>query len=857
MRNREEKHKLNSPLRLFLIIVISIYMVETVIMAFLPNMAAISIRAHTLIDSTLLILFIVPVVYFFSYRPMALHIATRKKAEQALQTTLEDLEGRILARTADLVKVNLDLQNEIAERKRAEQALVCSESRLASILENAAEAIIVIAGDQTILLYNKAAEKIFGYPSGEVLGKPVDHLLAQKSVEIHRHEILNLDPRSLSGLPMETRKEIIGRRKNGSEFPAQVGFSSHLEDSQIIYTTIFSDITERKRAEQAVIASEARYRNLFHRIPVALYRTTPQGEILDGNPALVDLLGYPDYITMKQRNVADVFINPEDRLQENIILEREGIVRGYKYQVQRSDGGRIWVRDTSHLIRDANGAQLYYEGSLEDITDQVQAEEQITAHAARMKILAEISQVIADVGLASEAIAEVVTKSVSEWIGSACRITLFADKGMQPEMAFLVPHCEVFPLRSQGWFIGVMELVREPAQLPYPPEDQSVLLDIADRAALAIVNAQLYREAQSNFHKVQALHQIEIAMTESTGLQNILDTLVDQATLQLGVDAANVLILSPRSLTLDHAASKGFRTNALRNTHLRLGEGYAGQAALDKRIIKILNLRNRKTDLLRSPAFLMEEFISYYAVPLMVNGQVKGVLEIFQRSLLEPNEDWLEFLEGLARQAAIAIDNAQLFAELQRSNQELYMAYDATIEGWSHALDLRDNETEGHTQRVTEMALQLARGMGVADGELVQIRRGALLHDIGKMGIPDRILLKPGPLTDQEWDIMRKHPVYAYQLLAPITYLQPALDIPYCHHEKWDGSGYPRGLEGDQIPLVARIFAIVDVWDALSSDRPYRPAWSKEEVRRYILEQTGKHFDPCVVDAFMELIDSW
>ncbi len=182
------------------------------------------------------------------------------------------------------------------------------------------------------------------------------------------------------------------------------------------------------------------------------------------------------------------------------------------------------------------------------------------------------------------------------------------------------------------------------------------------------------------------------------------------------------------------------------------------------------------------------------------------------------------------------------------------MAYDETIEGWSHALDLRDKETEGHTQRVTEMALHLARAMGVTDVELVQVRRGALLHDIGKMGIPDPILLKPGPLTDEEWVIMRKHPVYAYELLAPITYLKPALDVPYCHHERWDGSGYPRGLKGEQIPLVARIFAVVDVWDALTFDRPYRPAWPKEKVRRYIMEQTCKHFDPRVVEAFMELI---
>jgi HD-GYP domain-containing protein (c-di-GMP phosphodiesterase class II) len=192
--------------------------------------------------------------------------------------------------------------------------------------------------------------------------------------------------------------------------------------------------------------------------------------------------------------------------------------------------------------------------------------------------------------------------------------------------------------------------------------------------------------------------------------------------------------------------------------------------------------------------------------------------------------------------------NTRLYADLSR-------AYDSTIEGWSRALDLRDKETEGHTQRVTQMTLKLARAMGLSSDELVHIRRGVLLHDIGKMGVPDHILLKPGKLTDEEWQIMQRHPVYAYELLSPIAYLRPALDIPYCHHEKWDGSGYPRGLRGEQIPFAARLFAIVDVVDALRSDRPYRKGWPEKQVLAYIREQSGVHFDPQVVAAFLELDD--
>jgi len=167
---------------------------------------------------------------------------------------------------------------------------------------------------------------------------------------------------------------------------------------------------------------------------------------------------------------------------------------------------------------------------------------------------------------------------------------------------------------------------------------------------------------------------------------------------------------------------------------------------------------------------------------------------------------------------------------------------------------LRDKETEGHTQRVTELTLKLARAMGLTNSDLVHIRRGALLHDIGKMGVPDGILFKEGPLTEEEWKIMRQHPRFAYEMLSPIEYLRPALDIPYCHHEKWDGSGYPRGLKGEEIPLAARLFAVVDVYDALTSDRPYRPAWPRQKTLEHIRQLSGSHFDPQVVETFMELL---
>jgi HD-GYP domain-containing protein (c-di-GMP phosphodiesterase class II) len=247
--------------------------------------------------------------------------------------------------------------------------------------------------------------------------------------------------------------------------------------------------------------------------------------------------------------------------------------------------------------------------------------------------------------------------------------------------------------------------------------------------------------------------------------------------------------------------------------------------------------------------------VSYFGVPLVAKGWVKGVLEIFHRTALDPDAEWLDFLEALAGQAAIAIDDAQLFENLQRSNAELALAYDATIEGWSRAMDLRDKETEGHTQRVTNLTVQLAHMAGMSSEQIAQVRRGALLHDIGKLGVPDSILLKPDKLTDEEWAIMRRHPRYAYDMLSSIDYLRPALDIPYCHHEKWDGTGYPRGLQGEQIPLAARLFAVVDVWDALRSDRPYRAGWPEERVLEHIRGQAETHFDIRAVEIFFQVLN--
>jgi len=383
-----------------------------------------------------------------------------------------------------------------------------------------------------------------------------------------------------------------------------------------------------------------------------------------------------------------------------------------------------------------------------------------------------------------------------------------------------------------------------------PVSKSQVMFVVRDITECREIENKSIRQMQ----QFSALRSIDLAIASGLDLNLLLSMLLDQVTALLRIDAVSILLLNSKTNILEFTAGKGFYSNSLQHTHLKLGEGYAGRVAAERKMLNIPDLNKAGTEFSRSPHFAEEHFISYLGVPLMAKGRTLGVLEMFHRSPLHPDADWLDFLNMIAGQAAIAIDSGLMFKDVQRSNMELNLAYDATIEGLSRALDLRDKRTEEHARRVTETTIGLAIRLGVGGSDLVHIRRGAILHDIGKVAIPDEILFKPGPLAEEEWKIMRRHPSIAVDLLSPVTYLAPALDIPHWHHEKWDGTGYPDELSGNQIPFPARLFALVDVYDALISDRPYRAAWSRQDAIQYIESQSGKHFDPKIVPEFLDLI---
>jgi PAS domain S-box-containing protein len=392
-------------------------------------------------------------------------------------------------------------------------------------------------------------------------------------------------------------------------------------------------------------------------------------------------------------------------------------------------------------------------------------------------------------------------------------------------------------LDAAGQVVGVSNITRNITALRQ-----------AEREILA-----LNEGLQQQLRHVTGLREVDQSIAASADLDVTLSLILDNIREQLDVDAVTILLLDQNLLTLEYVAERGF-TTALRGLKVRLGEDLAGQVALNRQPILIHDLRT--VDLSPSWQNMLdkERIMAYYGAPIIVKGKVLGVIEVLHRKPFEPSPAWLETFDVFNNQAAIAVDSSWLSTELERRNLELRLAYDETIEGWAKALDLRDKETEGHSRRVTEMTVALCQRLGLPPDQLVHVRRGALLHDIGKMGIPDAVLLKPGPLTDDEWVLMQKHPEYALNLLSPIGFLRPALEIPQYHHEKWDGSGYPLGLQGWAIPMTARAFAVVDVYDALTSNRPYRSAWTKDRALEHIQNGADTHFDPAVVQTFLHML---
>jgi PAS domain S-box-containing protein/putative nucleotidyltransferase with HDIG domain len=638
--------------------------------------------------------------------------------------------------------------------------------------------------------------------------------------------------------------------------------SKSIANQAEIPTSVQTDI------EQTLVNSELRYRRLFEAAQDGiLILDAETGAISDVNPYLIKMLGFSrEELVGKKLWEVGAFTDVEASRNSFLELQKNMFGRYENMPLKTKDGRLVQVEFVSnvYLVGDKKVIQC----NIRDISDRKRAEaallEKEEAHWSLIENLP-VGVVVhtpdTRIVLCNPEAEQLLRMPADQMLGKAIHSLgwhLVREDGTSlPENEFPVNQVIASGQVLKNFVVGFAgEIEGEFAWglvNAYPEFDSDSKLRQVVVMFVDISNIKCADEKiRKHLEHLTALVEIDRAINFSFDLHLSLTTLLTHVIVQLGVDAADVLLLNSGSRMLEYVAGRGFHTGAIELARQPFGEGYAGRAAKERIIVHIPDLATERDSFLRRILLEGESFASYHGVPLIAKGQVVGVLEVFHRSRIMRDKEWLDFLKALASQAAIAIDNVTLFENLQHSNTELFQAYNATIEGWSRALELRDNETEGHTQRVADLTVKLARLFGLNDAALVQVRWGALLHDIGKMGIPDDILLKDDLLTEDEWLVMKRHTVFAYEMLSPIRYLRAALDIPCAHHEKWDGTGYPFGLKGEQIPLVARIFAVVDVWDALRSNRLYRTSWSVEKVRDHLRSLAGTHFDPHVVAVCLD-----
>lgn len=406
----------------------------------------------------------------------------------------------------------------------------------------------------------------------------------------------------------------------------------------------------------------------------------------------------------------------------------------------------------------------------------------------------------------------------------------------------------IFPVQKDDQVIGLLALLSDQTNY-FCPSTLAWIQALAETLSYSVL------QVENQTKKIQAEYSVNRILQSGLNFREIFKAIFELLSDLVEADAAIVLKYNPASQQFDLLATHGIDARVLAKIHLYIENGLTRRVVGERPSIQLENMLLSESDENHVSLFSQEGFRAHITIPLLGQRDLLGVIEIFWRESQYADTWKLEILQMVGEAVTFAMEHTTVVEALKRRNDELTSTYTATIEGLSRALELRDLETDGHTRRVSALTVRLTEHMQIPMDQRASIQQGALLHDIGKLGIPDAVLLKPGSLTPREWKVMQQHPLYAYNILAPIISLRQALDIPLYHHERWNGSGYPYGLVGEQIPLSARLFAVVDVYDALTSDRPYRSAWSRSQALEYLREQAGQQFDPQVVAHFLELIN--
>jgi len=787
------------------------------------------------------------------------------------------------------------------ENARLFESLQQSEAHFRALIENAAEGVAILDENANFRYLVHKDQPLTGYTYDETINQSA-------FIHIHPDDQPQLAAAFREGIQKPgaiITVEYRLQRKDGIWSHYEVTGHNLLDDPHVQGVVInYRDITARKLAEVALKESEERYRTIFQSAGVALWEDDytalfaaianlkAEGvvdfkaylaehpeflisaaeaiRVLDVNDAAVKLMGAEDKSELLG-SLARIFHGPPSQsFVDEIVSFAEG-KKQFEHEVSildlRGEPREQWITIT---LPENEGFDRVLVSTL-DITERKRMESALQESQSRLE------------AIINTAINAIITIDESQCIvlfnPSAEKVFRYtAEQVLGQPLHLLVPERfrniheglvagygrtnvsqrsygmldHLFGLRSNGEEFP-MEAYISQSVVRGKKYYTVILQDVTDRKR---AESALRNRAT----ELESLVAVSTSLRASSTVAEMIPIVIREATRVAHAANGSIFLLEQSSGDL---VSRGWYSaendsftqldeeNAVRHT---IYEGVTGYVA---RTGQIYSTDHMQEDPL--PVFLSGEaerlagITSGLSLPLRAHDSIVGVLHVALREKRLFTETEIRLLTAIAEMAGNALQRASLLEKTLQQAKDLSDAYDNTLAGWARALELRDELTEGHTRRVTALTVKLSQAMGIPSDDLVQIQRGAILHDIGKMGIPDEILLKRGPLSFEEAAVMRRHPQFAFEMLYPIAFLRPALDIPYCHHEKWDGSGYPRGLKGDEIPLAARIFAVADVWDAITSDRPYRGAWPRNKALEYMRSESGKYFDPRVLEVFFSI----
>ena len=758
-----------------------------------------------------------------------------------LLSGLQEPLGSDLLRAAMFVLVGL-VTGTLSKRyfEARQTATWKAKDYLDNLIRHASVPIIVWDRHGRITLFNNAFEQLTGYDAADIMSLRLDFLFPEDG----REESFQKIESTLTGNYWQAVEIPILSRDGRISICLWNSANIYEADGTTLMATMAQglDITDRKQAEEEVSRSEEQYRTMIETTHDWVWTLDPEGLFTFCNPRAEEVSGYLSRDLLGKSLVPLIASDDLPRFGRVFRETLAGKVQTYDDAVNCASGRVVELSVNTAPI--FNGDRVVGTVSFgRDITARKKAKD---AYRSLVEGSLQGFLILQDgvIVFANSALVEMVGYSVEEFEAMSLEEvrafvypddrqmvwTRYADRlaGKEPP-----PRYDFRLIRKDGGLCWV-EMVATTVEFGGKPAIQVALMDITER---------VHHEREQ-----RAIVTVATSMRAAETRSELVTLLLEQVIQVLDADGVALAMRDPANGDSVFETALGVWENVV-GGRVPAGEGLTGSVITSEE--PYLN-----NDVGEDSRLAITEILSttraIAGAPLIAANETIGVLWMGRRA--EIAEDDRLLLTAIAEMTASALRRIGLHEEVERSHLELTEAYDSTLEGWARALELRDSDTEGHTRRAVELTLRLSTLLGMRDGELVHLRRGALLHDIGKMAIPDKILRKPGALYDHEWEIMRRHPVYAHEMLSQISYLRPALDIPYCHHERWDGTGYPRGCAGEEIPLAAGIFAVVDVWDALLSDRSYRSAWSEEETLAHIRAESGSHFDPKIVEVFLEVV---